>query len=94
MTRVKIWKDGVKYYVEVCGHNSDTRICAMISALVAMLEGYLENEFCNKYSYREEDGKCSFEIPAEAYTAVCMFAIGVLRIEKTYPKNVSAIAEI
>lgn len=88
MTRVNVGKNDESCFVSVTGHNSDTRICAMISALVAALEGYLKNRLGDGYFYTEGDGECRFTIPISAYEEVFMFAVGVMRIERTFPERV------
>lgn len=90
MTEIKVDKNNENCFVSVKGHNKDSKICAMISTLVATLEGYLKNKFNDNYFYLENDGECRFTVPIGAYDAVEMFSIGVMRIEATFPDNVKA----
>ena len=72
-------------YITVSGHCKDSTLCSCISTLVGALEGYLANSNV-KYSYTEKDGYCSFIIPKGEQNAADMFIIGVLRLEKMFPK--------
>ena len=73
-----------KYDIEIKGHSPDKRVCSGISTLTAALEGWLLNNVSD-YTYHEGDGYVRITAPKEAETAVEMFAIGRLRIEKSCP---------
>lgn len=72
------------YDIEIKGHSPDKRVCSGISTLAAALDGWLTNN-TNEHLYTEGDGYAKITAPESAKTAVEMFTIGVLRIEKSFP---------
>lgn len=90
MTEITVDKNDENCFISVKGHNKDSKICAMISALVATLDGYLKNKFNDEYFYIEQSGECRFTVPIGAIEAVEMFSIGIMRLEKSFPDNVKA----
>nr|DAH20351.1 MAG TPA: YsxB-like protein [Caudoviricetes sp.] len=72
------------YDIEIKGHSPDKRVCSGISTLTAALDGWLTNN-TNEHLYTEGDGYAKITAPESAKTAVEMFTIGVLRIEKSFP---------
>lgn len=88
MTEIKVDYNDERIFISVVGHNRNSKICAMISALVAALDGFCESYFKDIYSYFENDAEARLNMPIKARPAAEMFCIGVLRLEKTYPENV------
>lgn len=88
MTEIIASKNDERCFISVIGHNKDKKVCAMISALVATLEGYLINNCKDDYFYYEGDGESRFTIPIQESKAVEMFLIGIMRLEKTFPDKV------
>lgn len=72
------------YDITIKGHSPDKRVCNGISTLAAALDGWLSNN-TSEHSYCEGDGFARITAPKAAKTAVEMFTIGVLRIEKSFP---------
>ncbi len=97
MTVAKLTFDGV-YKIKLDGHaKGSEKVCTAISSLCFALLGYLKNakEVETKKS-EYQSGKVDIEFVggASAEAVFKMFCIGLLQIEKKYPKFISVDVDI
>ena len=91
MTRVNITDIDKHIYITARDHATGSKeVCAAVSALMYMFEGYLRNEEPKVKNHKSEfrDGYATIEFDAirfDVYHALECFVIGLLQIEGSYP---------
>ena len=91
MTEIHIDRKKDITEISLFGH-TETRVCAGISTLLAALEGVLMNDYPGGYKYKDNgDGCAEVIMPSEAKECFMMFFIGIKRLEKSFPEEVSVI---
>ena len=70
-------------------------VCAGVSAIVTMLAGYLINRLDRTQLVKMEldNGNADIQVTGDAVEIFEMATIGLMQIEKAYPKNVKVILE-
>lgn len=100
MTNITVQKSGRVYRLTAVGHATGSReVCAAVSGIVYALGGYLKNleqrRAVEMGTFLLESGAAEIEAysigpqPDAAQHAFGMTAVGLMQIEKKYPKQVT-----
>lgn len=98
MTRVYAERDGNRHLLYAKGHaDGSETACAFISGIIFSLAGYLENaeDHVETLSYRTDPGDAVFECVGDECVSAAfeMAVIGLLQMEKSFPRFIKVEAE-